>query len=384
MRILLVTMDYPPPMGGIQMVTRNLQEDLVATGNTVRLLNFDGRNTSNFGRLRISDFFFGRATRNRYFRIRTLLSPARMLKPTGFRDFVFHNLIYRIALRERASFVPDIVHIMKPTLHASIVDYDGPIVVSCHGSEVEDTFPVRYSLKRASRIHCVSEHVKRVVERIIEGRNEHIRVIPNSVDVGYFSDMRSKPREKVILTCCRLTDDKNVDSVLRAVSHLPDHLAREFRHVIIGDGPRRPHLKRLSKHLGLRNVEFVGEIRDRTHLIDWLCRAWLFVLCPRPTRGQAQIVEEGFGISYIEAQAAGLPVIGSAIGGIPESVGSGGLLVTNPTDPAEIADAIQSVLESTELYNRLRENAHSRISQFDRKNAIRKFTELYQEAIEAT
>ena len=57
MRIMLVTMDYPPPMGGIQVVAKNLEDDLALAGYEVCVVSFDGRNTSNYRKVALRDLF---------------------------------------------------------------------------------------------------------------------------------------------------------------------------------------------------------------------------------------------------------------------------------------------------------------------------------------
>jgi phosphatidylinositol alpha-1,6-mannosyltransferase len=180
-----------------------------------------------------------------------------------------------------------------------------------------------------------------------------------------------------------LVEGKNVASVIKAISLLPDTLLEYYRYVVVGNGPQMSYLEALSKDLRLDNVDFTGEVEDREKVSQLLGQSKLFVLCPKSYMGDFEIAEEGFGISFIEAQAAGIPVIGSNIGGIPEAVGNGGLLVENPADPEEIASRIQVLLEDTSLYERLRRNARARIPQFDRKAAVKKFERLYQESFDA-
>jgi phosphatidylinositol alpha-1,6-mannosyltransferase len=105
------------------------------------------------------------------------------------------------------------------------------------------------------------------------------------------------------------------------------------------------------------------------------------VLCPKPYQTDFEGNEEGFGISFIEAQLVGLPVIGSNIGGIPEAVGDAGILVQDPTNPEEIASSIRQILTDKDLYTNLQKNALSRVKNFDRKLIFKQFLCLYKKVL---
>ena len=160
MRIMLVTIDYPPPMGGIQVVTKSLEEDLSTAGHDVLLVNFDGRNTNNYSKFMPIDLFPTKATISGGYGLKRVINPIGLFKPFGYRDFVYDNLVYRITNKARKYFKPEITHILKSSLSAAVYGCKEPFVVSCHGSDVHDIFSVRYSLEHAAAIHCVSNYLK--------------------------------------------------------------------------------------------------------------------------------------------------------------------------------------------------------------------------------
>ncbi|MBI5734067.1 MAG: glycosyltransferase family 4 protein [Candidatus Kerfeldbacteria bacterium] len=129
----------------------------------------------------------------------------------------------------------------------------------------------------------------------------------------------------VILTIARLVKRKNVAAVIRAVGELQSEFPN-LRYLIIGDGPERDDLEKLAKATGA-GIEFLGEVSDND-LMLWYKTCDLFVLTPR---GDAVDIE-GFGIVYLEAQAAGKAVVASAVGGVPEAVGSAGRLIKVEAD----------------------------------------------------
>jgi len=371
-------MDYPPPMGGIQVVTKNLEEDLTTAGYEVCLLNFDGRNTNNFKKLKPSDFFYTQATRNEFYSPLNIINPIRILQPSGYRDFVYNNMIYHEANKARKYFHPDITHILKPTLYSAIHECQEPVIVSCHGEELQNIFPVIYSLKKASLIHCVSVYTRNLVVGFL-GDHKEIVIIPNSIELANYKK-RAIDKEAIILSCCRLVERKNISSLINAISILPDDLKKKYKFIIIGDGPDKDSLIKMSRDLGMKNIEFLGQISEREKL-RYFNKSKIFVLCPKPYESYFEGNEEGFGISYIEAQAAGMPVIGSNIGGIPEAIGDGGILIQNPTNIEEIAVSIKKFLTDDSFYKHYQSNALLRIKQFDRKLIFKHFEQLYQRVL---
>lgn len=369
-------MDYPPPMGGIQIVTKYLEEDLIRAGHDVLLVNFDGRNTNNFKRLRPVDLFFTKATHNNYFNLGNILSPKKLLIPSGYRDFVYNNLIFRITNHFRKQFKPDLTHILKPILYSAVFECSEPFIVSCHGTDIHATMPVRYSLDHAKTIHCVSNYMKELISELYIEKQKNPFVIYNPVDLNLFQQCK-RPKENIIITCSRLVKRKNIDGVIRAISLIKNDLRKLFTYVIIGDGPELFPLKKLAADLKLTNILFLGELVGISK-IEWLCRSKLFVLCPKFIETGFETGSEGFGIAYIEAQAAGLPVIGTNEGGIPESVGDGGLLVDDPENSEEIANNIQKLILNKELYLHLQKNALGRIHMFERKKIYGQFEQLYK------
>jgi glycosyltransferase involved in cell wall biosynthesis len=164
---------------------------------------------------------------------------------------------------------------------------------------------------------------------------ERIRVIPNGIVAERYAARRASPRIATVATVANLRREKAHEVLLAAAARLaPRHADLTF--LIIGDGPRDAELRALAASLGVAGrVEFLGHREDVPAL---LARADLFVL---PSRSEA------FPNGAIEAMAAGLPVIASRVGGLIDLIDEGrtGLLV-EPDNPAALADAIASLVES--------------------------------------
>jgi glycosyltransferase involved in cell wall biosynthesis len=373
LKILIVTMDYPPPAGGIQIFTYNLEQSLKILGHEVRILNFDGRNISNYKKLKLRDFFYTPATLHPFF-----INPLYIFKPSGLRNFVYNNLVYRESRMEIDKFNPDIIHLMKPNLYSSVYNCRIPFLVTCHSEEIINIYPVRYSLQHASQIHCVSNFGKNKVLQITPSRKKNIKVIYNAIDLAQWRMNKMDQKKNWIITICRLVKRKNVDNIIKAIKLLPYSILKNYKYFIVGDGPERKNLEFMAKNLHLEeNVFFKGEVSE-AEKIQLLSNAKLFIMCPTTYKNE----NEGFGISFIEAQAAGIPVIGSKNGGSPEAIGNGGLLVEDELDPKEIAKNIELLLTDRKLYNQLVQNIQKRIGKFGTKKHVRKIEKIYKEVID--
>lgn len=222
---------------------------------------------------------------------------------------------------------------------------------------------------------CCSEAVR--ASAILENGANPLRtdVVYNGVSLGRFG--RRVPATKK--TCPTLI---NVASLRRLKGHrvLLESAARlsakgvTFRLQLVGDGPERDYLERVTRALDLTHrVEFLGERDDVPAL---LARADVFVF---PTTGR-----EGLGLAAIEAMAAGLPVVASEIGGLPEVVRQGrtGYLVP-PGDPVALENAILELLSDPEHARELGAEGRRRVeAHFDSETMIARVEAAYRRDLE--
>jgi len=110
------------------------------------------------------------------------------------------------------------------------------------------------------------------------------------------------------VTVCRLAERrKNVDLVLHALSELKDRY--RFTYTLVGDGATRESLQRLTNELGLGGVVRIAGRVSQEELVQQLVSADLFIL----TSSTLPSSHEGFGIAYLEANAAGAPVLAARL-----------------------------------------------------------------------
>jgi glycosyltransferase involved in cell wall biosynthesis len=208
------------------------------------------------------------------------------------------------------------------------------------------------------RIVCVSEAVRDVLLRdgIEETRLAVVRsaVDPDRVAKATPVDVRSRvglpPTARLVLAVGALVGHKGqkhlVEATPKMVAAVPD-----LHVVVVGEGPLRGTLEELAKALWVApRIHFVGQVDD---VAGWFQAAELFCM---PS------LEEGLGTSVLDAMSAGLPVVGTTAGGIPEMVRDGveGRLV-RPGDGAALADACLSVLNDPATRARMSEAATRRV-----------------------
>lgn len=147
-------------------------------------------------------------------------------------------------------------------------------------------------------------------------------------------------------TLCRLVEKKGVDDLLRAIALL-HHEAVPVKAVIVGEGPQREALERLSRELGLDDrVEFAGAMAHGA-VVEWLRSLDVFVLaCKKDVNGDM----DGIPVALMEAMSQEVPVISTRLSGIPELVvhDRTGLLAS-PGDPADLARHLQRLASDPNL-----------------------------------
>ena len=152
----------------------------------------------------------------------------------------------------------------------------------------------------------------------------------------------SARRSGVIGTACRLDPVKGLTHLIRAFAATHSEFP-ELRLEIAGEGPEREPLETQTRSLGLTGwVRFLGWQTD----LETVMRRWQVFVLPS--------IEEGFGIAALEAMAAGLPVVATTAGGLPELVEHGrtGWLVP-PGDAMALANALRELVLHPELGARM-------------------------------
>ena len=159
---------------------------------------------------------------------------------------------------------------------------------------------------------------------------------------------------------------KGIDTTIRAASLLNGQY-RGLQYFVIGTGPDQRRLERIADELRLDGlVKFVGPVDEGTKGL-YYAACDVFMLPNRVEYSRGGERSEGFGIVFLEAAAAGRPVIGGDSGGVPEAVerDETGLLVDG-TSPQAVAEAIRALAWAPHL--------RARFGRAGRDRVIRRFT----------
>jgi glycosyltransferase involved in cell wall biosynthesis len=224
--------------------------------------------------------------------------------------------------------------------------------------------------RRATKIIGVSRAITAAIESDFGVARGKLSCIPNGVMLE--QDATSRPRgAPVIGLVARLTPEKDVQCFLNAALRIAGRFpAAKFR--IAGDGPLRPELERLAAELGLaERVSFLGVLDEMQPFF-----ASVHVLA-------VSSVAEGTPLSIVEAMGAGVPIVATAVGGIPEQVtdGRNGYLV-EPRNPAALAERIGWVLADPDAATRLGEAGRARaLSEFTVEKMSDAIESVYADAL---
>ncbi len=350
MRILIVALDFPPTVGGIQEWTYRVALDLATRHEVVVVApRMPG------------DDAFDRAVPFRVVRYTAPPSRPLALLALGL-------VLQRVIRRERVAVV-FYAHIFAAVAAPVLHRLTGvPFVVSVYGKELQarglQRFMPRIS-REASAWTAISTYTadqlaeKGVAPSAISlvgvGVSETMLATPSHDGAGRWLSGRPGP---VILTVSRLDERYKGHDMLLAALPLVAARVPDVTLVVAGDGALRPYYAALAEALGVGDrVVFTGRVTDeeRLSLYD---RCTLFALL---SRAEANGNAEGFGIVFLEAAARGKPSVGGRSGGIPDAVvdGETGLLV-DPTSLLDIVEAIVTLLEDSARAYRLGEKAKER------------------------
>ena len=207
----------------------------------------------------------------------------------------------------------------------------------------------------ADHLLANSRVMKEILVKKYRARPEQVTVIPNGVDIDFFGDLTpaGPPNRRVVLSIGRLVPDKDQATLIRAFQKVSPFYP-EAELWLVGRGPRQPALERLARDGGGDpRIRFFPPTRD---LRPFWREAALFALSS---------VYEGLPNVVLEAMAAGLPVVATRVGGVPEAVvpGETGLLVP-PRKVEALAAALDHLLSHPEAAAALGKAGRRRARQY--------------------
>ncbi|MFA5954524.1 MAG: glycosyltransferase family 4 protein [Patescibacteria group bacterium] len=309
----LITLDYPPQPGGVGVMYRQL---CLALAPYVSVVTTPLAN----GQIDIHDESYQ-------------LQRLRLLSKNGWpkwRKLFFDLMSGRLPIASNGivlvgQILPVGIAVWLAS-HFKKISY----AVFVHGMDITTavSYPrrrwvIQHILARAKVVLAANEFIKAYLVSLGVAA-EKIRVIyPIVPALPSLADERDALRLRlniannfVILTVARLVERKGVDIVIVAMEQVWQEVPTA-KYYIVGDGPAREKLEKLRQRSSRpEQIVLLGKCSDK-EAIEWRAAADLFVMVPKTL---ANNDTEGIGIAILEASAAGLPVIGSKHGGVPEGI----------------------------------------------------------------
>ena len=218
-------------------------------------------------------------------------------------------------------------------------------------------------LRHASVLVTVSDWTRRLCRDVLAElgwapKDFDVRTVPLGTDPNQFQP-RLDTREvrarygledgRWLITVARLAAHKGVDTGLQVLANLRRDYP-DLRYAVVGTGIKLGQLEALARELGVTDrVRFLTTVPDADLPALYNC-AEIYLGLSRP----AELLIEGFGITFSEAAACGIPAVGGRAGGIPDAVKDGetGILVDS-TDPRSVGEVVRCLLDDRALGQRM-------------------------------
>jgi phosphatidylinositol alpha-1,6-mannosyltransferase len=371
-RVLVVTNDFPPRVGGVQQYVWNLVRNLppervaVLAPNWPRWREYDVRQPFAIHRW-----------------------PSTFLWPTG-------ELLHRVrsAARDHGAEVVLFGHGFPAALLGPAMAREGfPYVVLTHGAEVwlarlpGPAAAIRRVFGLARGVTAVSRHTADAL-RPMAPPTVDLSVLVPGVDEARFhpdvdgSSVRSRHHlgeGRILLCASRLVPRKGQDVLIQAMG-LVRELVPGSVLLLVGDGPYRTRLEEMARAAPAGSVVFAGAVSD-DDLPAYYAGCDVFAM---PCRSRwAGLEVEGFGIVFLEAAATGRAVVAGRSGGAEEAVvdQETGLLVEG-REPKAVALAVASLLGAGDVARRMGHAARQRVEQhFTWRGQTERLAEILRDAV---
>lgn len=282
---------------------------------------------------------------------------------------------FNMALCNAISHRPSLVY----TEHGLPLFDDGTPMHAGLKSRLEDKF----AAAAASRIFAVSEEIKENMAGRFPASRKKIALIANGIDTDKYCPEKNpdKIRGKrkglgiqgdifTIGSVGRLVKIKNYNILIEAVSLLNRNNPVPFQLVLVGDGPERKNLEKLSEEKGIKNRVFFTGVKYDIHEI-----LPCFDVFALPS------LTEGTSISLLEAQACGIPAVVSDVGGNPGIIKNGfNGYITEVNNISGLVSGIESIKKNNRAAETMRKNSRLNvINNFSTSSMVKTYEKTYLE-----
>jgi glycosyltransferase involved in cell wall biosynthesis len=381
--ILIATGIYPPDIGGPATMLAAMKEALAAAGLSVQIITYsDSGLGSEDGITRIDNRRLRPVARLWYFiHLCRLSFSADLIYATDTYSVGYFAYLLKKIFKKKyiIRFAGD--GAWESSFNQGLTrDYIVDFWSKTYGAEIERLKRRgRLILGQADAVIAVSNFLSDLAA-IIGTDRDNIRTIYNSIDFMAKDDRKASTDlrtahagAKLIMTVCRLTPWKGVDSLIRILPSVIEKTG-DVRLVVLGTGSEMENLRRLARETRVEDkVMFLGKI-DHNEVVAYLKQANLFILNTN---------YEGLSHTLLEAMKAGVPIITTRVGGNPEVINDGvdGLLVRYNYEQ-ELADAATRILSDPALANKFVGNAAEKLKKFNWDNTVSSTITVIREVYE--
>ena len=286
-----------------------------------------------------------------------------------------------------------LLHVHYAIPHASaafmakkILEEEGiyiPIITTLHGTDItlvgrDKTYApvVAFSINQSDAITAVSQNLRDETYKTFR-IEKNIEVIHNFVDVQRFArkpidafkKVIAPEGERILLHASNFRKIKRVEDVVKIFFEVNKNIPSKL--LFVGDGPERATAEELCRQLGVcDDVRFVGK---QEQMEDILAIADLFILTSE---------YESFGLAALEAMAAGVPVVSTNAGGLPEIMIQGVTgYMADVGDIETMSEQALDIITNEERLKQFKDNVSKHALAFDISNIIPVYEKLYDEVL---
>lgn len=370
MRVLILTTAYLPQVGGSELAIKNITDrlpgiyfDLITSRPSKKLPEYEKMGNVNVYRV------------GNLFGLLSFLLPKNFLPIAVFFkacQLMSKNGPYKIIHAYQASQAAGGGWLLKwkyPHVPFMVTVQEGK---DLNRQSLLMKFFRYFIFRKADLVTVISNYLGKYVRS--QNPRVPIEIIPNGVDLKKFTvyglqfPIKDK-KENTIITVSRLVEKNGTGYLIEAMVIVRNEIP-DVKLMILGSGPLEKVLKLKTKALNLENnIEFLGEISN-DQLPQSLARAVVFV---------RSSLSEGLGTAFLEAMAAGLPIIGTPVGGIPDFLKDGETgLFCKVGNPIDLAEKIIRIFKDEQLRNKITTNAKALVAEKYNWDIIaEKFREVY-------
>jgi L-malate glycosyltransferase len=258
-----------------------------------------------------------------------------------------------------------------------------PVITTLHGTDItlvgrDKTYSpvVTFSMEESDALTAVSKNLKEETYKNFTIEKD-IEVIYNFVDVSRFNKkpvdafkkLIAPNGEKILIHASNFRKVKRVQDVINTFLLINAQLPAKL--LLLGDGPERPYAESICRDcISADNIKFLGK---QEQMEDILPIGDLFLLTSE---------YESFGLAALEAMAAGVPVISTNAGGLPEINIDGYCgYMSKVGDTLDMSKKAISILEDEATHQQFKKNAFEQANKFDIENIVPQYEALYQRMI---